>query len=498
MNKFHSILSRRDFMKTVGLGTAGIAAVGAAAPVFGNFDDMLSSGEAADKSFKKPWYIKDRPHGDPTIEVDWTIMEPRENRYNLNASFGQDSIFGAAFRSEMTALSNNITTSAISQKKGGYLARDYALSSAAQSGSCSWSIAKLNPAAGLAPYSGTPEENSQLMRAAMTFLGASHVGFTKLSGDEYKITNAANDNNYPYVLDANAEWAEVEGSGASTRYIVPGKKTLYAIGVSMQMSKELFKHEASSDCGTGQLRQAANGDRYRRWPLLYAGAQRFLAYLGYNAFGYATPTRSFVPSNGDAVFTGIAEAARNSNFTISPYFGPVQGVFSVVTDMPLAPSHCIDAGIFRFCRTCAKCAATCPSGAIKTDNFTTWEHFNPSDYKYNKTGNEVRFTVPGKKNFFWDATACKYTWNTAGGCANCMGTCTFNTGAGAGVHDFVRATLATTSILNGFFAKADDFYYGSGLVSGDDKNDWWKKSMPVSAIESTLLAYDNSYHKKGS
>jgi len=67
MSKFHSTVNRRDFMKAIGLGAAGIGAAGAAAPVFHDIDEALSSPNAAQE--KNAWWIKERPYLDSTTEI---------------------------------------------------------------------------------------------------------------------------------------------------------------------------------------------------------------------------------------------------------------------------------------------------------------------------------------------------------------------------------------------------------------------------------------------
>ena len=50
MVKFHSTISRRDFLKILGLGGAGFAAA-VSAPAFHDLDEVLTSPEA---EFKRP------------------------------------------------------------------------------------------------------------------------------------------------------------------------------------------------------------------------------------------------------------------------------------------------------------------------------------------------------------------------------------------------------------------------------------------------------------
>lgn len=44
MNKLHSTVSRRDFMKGLGLAEAGLGAAMAAAPVFHDLDEVIAKG----------------------------------------------------------------------------------------------------------------------------------------------------------------------------------------------------------------------------------------------------------------------------------------------------------------------------------------------------------------------------------------------------------------------------------------------------------------------
>ena len=57
--QYNSTLSRRDFMKMIGLGAAGAGAIGMGAPVLGSFkdlDEMMASPEA---ERKLPFWIKE-------------------------------------------------------------------------------------------------------------------------------------------------------------------------------------------------------------------------------------------------------------------------------------------------------------------------------------------------------------------------------------------------------------------------------------------------------
>ena len=129
MQKHHS-MSRRDFMKALGLGAAASSTL-AAAPAFIDLDDMMSSGETLDHTQKRAWYIKERKIGDPTVPVDWAAVQPHENNYIMNSTGGQNYGFTDAERAERSSKGTQARTDGISKGYGGFQTRDFALSSGA-------------------------------------------------------------------------------------------------------------------------------------------------------------------------------------------------------------------------------------------------------------------------------------------------------------------------------------------------------------------------------
>ena len=69
MSKFHSTVSRRDFMKGLGLAGAGLGAAVATTPVFHDLDELISS---ANDRLNNPWWVKDVAK--PPMEIDWGLM----------------------------------------------------------------------------------------------------------------------------------------------------------------------------------------------------------------------------------------------------------------------------------------------------------------------------------------------------------------------------------------------------------------------------------------
>src|SRR5208283_148748 len=74
MFKFHNTVSRRDFMKFMGIAAAGAGGAALVAPVFHDLDELSSSSLATQK---RPWYVKERDFYNPTVEVDWTLLTRR-------------------------------------------------------------------------------------------------------------------------------------------------------------------------------------------------------------------------------------------------------------------------------------------------------------------------------------------------------------------------------------------------------------------------------------
>jgi disulfide bond formation protein DsbB len=77
MAKYHSTLSRREFLKALGLGGAGLgasAALGSVAPWSGqpvrDLDEMIASPSA---TFVRPSWVKEVDK--PTVEVNWQGMK---------------------------------------------------------------------------------------------------------------------------------------------------------------------------------------------------------------------------------------------------------------------------------------------------------------------------------------------------------------------------------------------------------------------------------------
>ncbi|OBW62520.1 MAG: reductive dehalogenase [Dehalococcoides mccartyi] len=496
--KQHSTISRRDFMKGLGVAGAGIGAATATAPIFHDLDEILASPSA---SFKRPWWVKERDFGNPTCEIDWNQIKRMDNSQTLHGVTTWSNLIGPE-KVKTWAHDGGVTEREnIKNNVPGNTLKDVALLSAVGSainGGTSfvqnpvelpdpdmappiylWAGAPSPEYFGATKYQGTPEENSQMMRAAMRFMGASQVGFAELGENEKKLIFTR----HARIPKNIVFEAEDKGYETSDKFVIPDKP-MWVISISIQMSKELFRQ------GRSILRTCGNGSRYYVWVGLQARAQAFLNGLGYQGLGYPFRFWGLMPSIADAVLTGLAETSRNSNVCISPEYGTVVGYFSMLTDLPLAPTKPIDAGIFRFCHTCRKCADACPVQAISHDSEPSWD-IPRSALSPNA---EPAWTTGGKKVFHRDDPLCFTTWQPPF-CGVCMGTCTFNTNDVASVHEFVKSTVSTTSLLNGFLWKADSFF-GYGLTPDEDKENWWNHDLPTYGYDTTISAYDGGYSKR--
>ena len=89
MTTFHSMVSRRAFMKGLGLAGAGLGGASLISPQFHDIDELISSSNALQK---RPWYVKERELFNPTEDVDWQMMK----RYD-RAGDGQSATIRANY-----------------------------------------------------------------------------------------------------------------------------------------------------------------------------------------------------------------------------------------------------------------------------------------------------------------------------------------------------------------------------------------------------------------
>lgn len=482
MSNFHTTLSRRDFMKGIGLVGAGFGAAAAAAPVFHDMDEVMSSPTAISK---RPWYVK--LVDEPTVPIDYSLFQTMRPRpaYSIEKEPGYDH---EGFQQKAIAKQNERwggtwdkgpTTLgfAYSPTTPEYLGgmRDNALMAgqqtmlfgrfppevgAATGGKYSslrdkpagWRFAATVEERGTTKWQGTPEENLRTLRAAFRFYGADNVGAIPVDDKFLKLMWGEN-------RRRTYEWGDVDDfvmtpSDINPSKIVIPRKCMWFVHWTHRQASERLAY----DSGTVQGPSQAWG--YSHIILHSAHMQDFIWALGYLAldnFGGA-----YIPTGYTGVASGAGEQPRWMH-VMDPKFGlGNRGQFGFITDLPLAETSPIDFGGRKFCETCGLCAEACPAEAIPKGD-PSWEPDGP-------------WANPGYLGWRTNLQRCSH-------CPNCQQSCPFNVLDSSFIHDFVRTTVSTTSIFNSFFRSMDEtFGYGPKPYE-----DWWARDedRPQFGIDTT-------------
>ncbi|ACZ62529.1 reductive dehalogenase [Dehalococcoides mccartyi] len=492
MSKFHSSLSRRDFMKGLGLAGAGIGAVAAASPVFHDLDEVAS----ADSSVaKRPWWVKEVDK--PTIEIDWSktssLPFPQEGCHlpPLLADFvGWDRV--------NAAMAQGVANLNAGAKKTGSREAISLLDTSMQEAAwphfiahAGWKEPVYPALEGAAPipelvgqtythesfgvprWESTPEENFALLKSAMRFFGAGQIASIELDNNVKSMFYPVDASRMFFNGPPMAYGFEDCDNGyvTDTHFIIPNKAR-WVVTYTTPMPKEMYRTAPSGVC------YAANMSRYRLNQETMACVQKFLLGLGYQGLQSAPWPNGICPSPAVATLSGLGEMDR-INQCVIPEEGAVVGIYKFITDLPLPVSKPIDFGAFRFCHSCRKCADTCPAKAISFEEEPTWEPAGP-------------WSTSGKKAYYKNEPECKlYQHSTGATCQICTGVCVFNVNTKAMIHEIVKSTLSTTGIFNTFLWKADvAFGYGH-----HDAAEWWDLDLPRYGFDTTMGVRDGGYGK---
>ena len=462
MTKYHSTVSRREFLKALGLGGAGLAAAVAAPPVFHDLDEAIAS--YGDR--KRPLSVKEV--GKPTVEIDWDIMN-RFNDYETMWAGGFVKAVGPALAAECVNASTRYSVAMRAANAPGYTLRDTALANSSNGAVLSFMGPQTSPtpeSLNIPRWEGTPEENARMVRTFLQLHGAYHVGFVELDTNTTEkminIYDAGKDRSAqgPRVdildVDKPEDHPEDPRNGCGGYRVLP-KKARWVIVYTLRMSPELI-HRAP-----GFISNREHSYMYDLRSLVQGQLQNFLRTLGYWGLGDTLKAAALGQSTGFAVMAGLGETCRVMH-TITPDYGLMQRVFILITDLPLAPGKPVDFGVARFCRVCKKCAESCPAGAISKDTEPSWEVNGP----YNR---------PGVRHWYRDEARCRAYIYQVGACAICFGVCPYSKIGKSSYTDVWKATVSNAPALGRLVRKMDDFI-GYGVRKGDEIEKFWERDLP--------------------
>ena len=459
-------LGRRDFLRAAGIG-AGAAAVGvtvkgaqasaaAAAPAAAPSFEATKFADPAGR-LQRPWWVKTVDV--PTTEIDWEMMQ----RYNEGNTVrkGMPGYVGADEVDRYTEVGKKNELQRMLDNVDGYTLKDQALSAAhgafkPESRSFIRIATKTPEERGVPKWTGTPEEASRIIRAAMRHFGAGTVAFLELDDNTRKLVYGYDPDGKELVFTDDPVASETE-----TQRFIPNS-CKYVIVYTMQMSQESMRRSPTI---TGSQTTTL---AYRRLEEVQRSTQDFLTGLGYQGLGESsTNALGIAPAFG--VLAGLGEMSR-LNRLISPEYGPMMRVSKILTDLPVATDKPIDAGIMEFCKHCKKCAEACPSEALSFDDEPTWE---------------VRggWNNPGHKAYFEDATKCMTYWREVAGsnCGICFSVCPFAKKDKAWIHEWVKMGTSVAPFADSFFRSMDDAF-GYGVKASSE--DWWSLDLPEYGVDS--------------
>jgi reductive dehalogenase len=443
------------------LGKLGAAA--SLAPILA-FNEQASD---VNVSIPRPGFIKELPFGKPTTEMEWEQVEriaegERTARGHFKALVGEDRF------AKLTELQAANLDKYLKSNKAGYTLKDHAFKAGCGSGGSSQSFlgpqkAKTPEEMGVAKWQGTPEEALQLVRAAARHYGAAHVGVVELDANTERLLYAKDPDGKTMTIADVAEASESE-----TERIIP-KKARWIITYTVQMSEETLNTAPTIQGG------ATTNLTYSRNRNIQARIQEFLRGLGYMGLGESsTNALGIAPAFG--VLSGLGELSRY-NRLITPEYGSMVRVFKLATDLPLAPTPPIDAGLLEFCKTCKKCAEHCPSKALSFETEPYWEV-------------KGEWNNPGHKAWFEDSVKCRNYWYEVGtNCGICFAVCPWASNNLASYHNMRNMLAATVPAFNSTLVSMDNLLHTPYTEFGKPQKDpelWWKQDLPVYGIDTTM------------
>lgn len=456
-------LTRREFLKDLGLLGAGITLAPGA----------VAASATADWDNEKTQFLG-RPSwvttvATPTMEIDWDKMQRFGEWRTTRGSFAE--YVGKERDARLTALQTENLDRWLKQNKPGYSLKDRAFQNACGQGSAAQSFVPPKEIQGpdklgVAKWTGSPEDAAIMVTAALRHLGAGTVGFVELDPrTTEKLIYAQDPDKKEVIFSDTATWPEENDK----QRIIP-KKARWVIVWTIPMSQETMKTAPTVTCS------ATTGLTYSENRNVQHRLQYFLGTLGYMGMGeYATNAMGIAPALG--TMAGLGEMSR-LNRMISPEWGPITRVFKMITDLPLAPTKPINAGIMQFCKACKRCAEYCPSKALSYDTEPTWNTRGP-------------WSNPGHKAFFEDSTKCRAYWRQVGtNCGLCFSACPFASKNMAFYHSFRNALTAATPVFDSTLKVMADMMMPSfaDREMGTpflDPTDWWKKlDLPIRGYNS--------------
>jgi reductive dehalogenase len=193
------------------------------------------------------------------------------------------------------------------------------------------------------------------------------------------------------------------------------------------------------------------------YPILKQRMQRFLKALGYLGLD-----RDVNSSNvGTGALVGNGELCRISHLFYHGWGTAMRYNPTILTDLPLEPTHPIDFGGFRFCKDCKICGQTCL-------DINGLSPISMSDATYDVTGPWNRIGVK----------AYQFTWPYDYFCNFCQASCPWTNHGTSMIHDLVKITSATTGLFNGFFANMEGaFGYERHWEKTDMLGKWWDRKL---------------------
>lgn len=421
----------------------------------------------------RPWWV--RSVNKPKMGIDDSVFGRFDSSKNVFGSFRKyytDDFDDEKLKS-LYEDSRELRKRYFEGEEPGFTLRDRALADAAwvlsRTGGLNRGLRSWRPNSppsykryGVEPYTASPEEAAQTIKAAARYYGSALTGIAKLdrrhicSHENSRTEQGRKRLKYEIAFEDVDDPLRDDSLGTM---VIPSKCE-YAIAVSVQMSLQALQ------CSPSGIGSAASSLGYSRIEYVVGALAEFIRGLGYTAIPSINDLGSSVATAVDA---GLGELGR-TNRLVSPEYGPNLRLGKVLTDMPVEIDGPIDFGLKEFCMVCMKCAEQCPSGCLSKEDEPSF-----------KTRGE--WNNPGHEAWFEDAHLCLAYWTeSTSGCSVCIGVCPFAKGDKTFIHEFVKAVSSSTPVFDGVFTAMDGAF---GYGRRRNPADWWKTEMPEYGIDTT-------------